>query len=76
MLFSHVQRTRVCKTTASSFGLEGRHATPPHHERSSLQAAGGSCLAVLIMLIQGQLTHSVRVPALSAKREGNPYAHL
>ena len=55
--------------------------TAPSRTITSLQAAGSvprSCLAVLIMLIQGQLlTHIVRVPALSAGAgEGNPHAHL
>ena len=82
MLFNHVQRTRVCRRLPppAGSGLSHRPIASDHFTPSSRpgpKSGVGSCLAVLIMLIQGQFTHSVRVPALSAGAgEGNPHAHL
>ena len=82
MLFSHAQRTRVCRRLPPPTGSgvshrpnENNHFTPS--SRPGPKSGVGSCFTVLIMMIQAQLTHSVRVPALSAGAgEGNPYAHL
>ena len=82
MLYSHVQRTRVCRQLPPPTGSDVSHRPNANNHfapssRPGPKSGVGSCFTVLIMMIQAQLTHSVRVPALSAGAgEGNPYAHL